>query len=67
MSEELCELGVIGLSAVGQSLAAHHASDGTRVCVSDEDPSFAPQVVQEYRSQIEANAEDEEEDGDGDE
>ena len=72
MSKELCELGVIGLSTVGQSLAAHHASDGIRVCVSDEDPSFVPQVVREYKSQIEADAEDaeeeeedDEEDGDG--
>ena len=62
MSEELCELGVVGLSAVGQSLAAHHASDGVRVCVCDEDPHFVPQVVQEYRSQIaEADADDDDE------
>jgi 6-phosphogluconate dehydrogenase len=67
MSEELCELGVIGLSAVGQSLAAHHASEGLRVCVGDEDPSFVPEVVRGYRSQIEAGAEDDDEDEDGDE
>jgi 6-phosphogluconate dehydrogenase len=69
MSEELCELGVVGLSAVGQSLAAHHASDGVRVCVCDEDPHFVPQVVQEYRSQIaEADADDDDEgDDEGDE
>ncbi|KAL9183692.1 hypothetical protein ACHAXT_004548 [Thalassiosira profunda] len=52
MSEALCALGIVGLTPLGQKLAAHHASEGTRVCVADEDPSFVPQVVDEYRSQM---------------
>eukprot|EP00584_Thalassiosira_punctigera_P005866 CAMPEP_0172538026 /NCGR_PEP_ID=MMETSP1067-20121228/9512_1 /TAXON_ID=265564 ORGANISM="Thalassiosira punctigera, Strain Tpunct2005C2" /NCGR_SAMPLE_ID=MMETSP1067 /ASSEMBLY_ACC=CAM_ASM_000444 /LENGTH=589 /DNA_ID=CAMNT_0013323443 /DNA_START=102 /DNA_END=1871 /DNA_ORIENTATION=+ len=54
MSHELCELGVVGLSTIGQSLAAQHASNKTRVCVADEDPTFVPQVIDEYRIQMEA-------------
>lgn len=60
MSHDPCELGVIGLTALGQSLAAHHASNRLRVCVADEDPAFVPQVVGEYRSQIEAGEDDDE-------
>jgi len=54
MSHELCEIGVIGLTTLGQSLAAHHASTKTRVCVADEDPTFVPAVINEYKTQIEA-------------
>lgn len=58
MSHDLCELGVIGLTTIGQSLAAHHASNKTRVCVADDDPTFVPQVIDEYKTQIEAGEED---------
>ncbi len=65
MSEELCELGVIGLSVLGQSFAAHHASSFVtnkfrRVCVCDtEDAGFANRVVDEYRRSVdEANGND---------
>ena len=51
---EICELGVIGLTSLGQSLAAHHAIKKRRVCVYDyDDPSFAPQVIKEFRTSIE--------------
>lgn len=49
----ICELGVIGLTATGQSVAAHHATSRRRVCVCDEDPTFVPQVINEYRSTTE--------------
>ena len=49
MSEALCELGVLGLTTTGQSLAAHHASNMIRVCVCDDDVSFIPQVINEYK------------------
>eukprot|EP00571_Detonula_confervacea_P006819 CAMPEP_0172315478 /NCGR_PEP_ID=MMETSP1058-20130122/25312_1 /TAXON_ID=83371 /ORGANISM="Detonula confervacea, Strain CCMP 353" /LENGTH=84 /DNA_ID=CAMNT_0013029559 /DNA_START=25 /DNA_END=275 /DNA_ORIENTATION=+ len=58
MSEELCELGIVGLTSLGQSIAAHHASVKTRVCVGDEDASFVPQVIKEYKTQSEAGEED---------
>jgi len=51
MSHDLCELGIYGLTSTGQQLAAHHASNKTRVCICDEDPSFVPQVIDEYRNQ----------------
>lgn len=51
MSQDLCEVGIHGLSSIGQQLAAHHASALTRVCVCDEDPTFVPQVIEEYRNQ----------------
>lgn len=54
----LCELGVIGLTTTGQSLAAHHASTKTRVCVCDDDVNFIPQVINEYKTQTEAGEED---------
>ena len=54
MSEALCELGVLGLTTTGQSLAAHHASNLIRVCVCDDDVSFIPQVINEYKTQTEA-------------
>ncbi|KAL7541909.1 hypothetical protein ACHAXR_011357 [Thalassiosira sp. AJA248-18] len=60
MSEELCELGVVGLTSIGQSLAAHHATKKTRVCVGDEDLSFVPQVINEFKSQMEVGEEEEE-------
>ena len=48
---EICELGVIGLTSIGQSLAAHHAAQKRRVCVFDhDDPSFVPQVVKEFKT-----------------
>eukprot|EP00574_Skeletonema_japonicum_P014184 CAMPEP_0201730784 /NCGR_PEP_ID=MMETSP0593-20130828/23531_1 /ASSEMBLY_ACC=CAM_ASM_000672 /TAXON_ID=267983 /ORGANISM="Skeletonema japonicum, Strain CCMP2506" /LENGTH=546 /DNA_ID=CAMNT_0048223409 /DNA_START=12 /DNA_END=1652 /DNA_ORIENTATION=+ len=51
---EICELGIIGLTSLGQSLAAHHATQQRRVCVYDfDDPSFVPEVVKEYRTAIE--------------
>ena len=59
MSEELCELGIVGLTSVGQQLAAFHASNKTRVCVGDEDPSFVPQVIKEYQAQTAADGEEE--------
>lgn len=37
MSIEPCDLGVIGMSAIGQSFAAHHATAGIRVVVCDTD------------------------------
>lgn len=56
---EICELGVIGLTSIGQSLAAHHASQKRLVCVFDcDDPSFVPQVVKEYRSSVEQDDDD---------
>ena len=55
MSQDLCELGVYGLTSTGQQFAAHHASNKTRVCIGDEDPSFVPQVVDEYRNQWSKN------------
>ena len=58
MSEELCELGVIGLTAIGQSLAAHHAGACTRVCIGDEDPSFVPQVIAEFKTHMAADEEE---------
>ncbi|KAL3781713.1 hypothetical protein HJC23_009931 [Cyclotella cryptica] len=51
MSEDLCAFGIYGLTSIGQQLAAHHAANKVRVCVCDEDPSFVPQVIEEYRSQ----------------
>jgi len=55
---EICELGVIGLTSIGQSLAAHHATQKRRVCVFDyDDPSFVPQVVKEYKTSIEQDEE----------
>src|SRR6056300_483861 len=50
---EICELGVIGLTSTGQSLAAHHATNRRRVCVCDDDLSFVPQVINEFRSSTE--------------
>lgn len=50
---EICELGVIGLTSTGQSLAAHHATNKRRVCVCDDDLSFVPQVINEFRSSTE--------------
>jgi 6-phosphogluconate dehydrogenase len=51
---EICELGVIGLTSTGQSLAAHHATNKRRVCVCDDDDiSFVPQVINEFRSSTE--------------
>lgn len=50
---EICELGVIGLTSTGQSLAAHHATNKRRVCVYDEDLSFVPQVINEFRCSTE--------------
>jgi len=50
---EICELGVIGLTSTGQSLAAHHATNKRRVCVCDDDLSFIPQVINEFRSSTE--------------
>ncbi|KAL7532136.1 hypothetical protein ACHAWF_004022 [Thalassiosira exigua] len=67
MSEELCALGVLGLTPLGQSLAAHHASRGVRVCVGDEDPAFVPQVVREFRNQMTEAGVDDDDDDDGDE
>mmetsp|Transcript_24186 Transcript_24186/g.46336 ORF Transcript_24186/g.46336 Transcript_24186/m.46336 type:complete len:581 (+) Transcript_24186:428-2170(+) len=60
MSHDLCELGIVGLTTLGQSLAAHHSSNKTRVCVADEDPTFVPQVIGEYMSQMEAGEVDSE-------
>ena len=54
MSEALCKLGVIGLTTAGQSLAAHHAAEKTRICVCDDDVTFVPQVIKEYKTQMEA-------------
>lgn len=50
---EICELGVIGLTSTGQSLAAHHATNKRRVCVCDDDLSFVPQVINEFISSTE--------------
>ena len=64
MSHELCELGVIGLTTIGQSLAAHHASSGTRVAVADhDDANFVKQVVSEYKQQMGLSAGEGEGDG----
>ncbi|KAL7522771.1 hypothetical protein ACHAWX_007474 [Stephanocyclus meneghinianus] len=57
MSEDLCAIGIYGLTSIGQQLAAHHAANKLRVCVCDEDPSFVPQVVEEYRNQWAKNEE----------
>lgn len=50
---EICEIGVVGLTSTGQSLAAHHATNRRRVCVCDDDLSFVPQVINEFRSSTE--------------
>jgi len=55
MSQDLCEVGIYGLTSTGQQLAAHHASNKQRVCVCDEDPTFVPQVIDEYRNQWSKN------------
>lgn len=56
---EICELGVIDLTSLGQSIAAHHATQQRRVCVYDyDDPSFVPQVVKEYKASIEQDDND---------
>lgn len=56
---EICELGIIGLTSLGQSLAAHHASQQRRVCVYDfDDPSFVPKVIKEYRTSTEKDEKD---------
>ncbi|KAL7512734.1 hypothetical protein ACHAXN_009839 [Cyclotella atomus] len=55
MSQAPCEIGIYGLTSVGQQLAAHHASNKTRVCICDEDPTFVPQVIEEYRNQWSRN------------
>jgi len=55
MSHELCEIGVFGLTSLGQSFAAHHASNKIRVCIGDDIASFVPQVIKEYKAQTEAN------------
>lgn len=52
--EELCTLGIYGLSNTGQQFAAHHARNQIRVCICDhDDPSFTPKVIAEYRKQNE--------------
>ena len=53
MTELPCDLGIIGLTSVGQCVAAHFAQSDQRVCVGDDDQSFVPEVVRAYQQQTE--------------
>ena len=63
MAEQPCDLGIIGLTSVGQCVAAHFAQSDQRVCVGDEDQSFVPEVVRAYQQQTEQDGRKEDYDG----